>query len=136
MAFGRQEASITRHSRLRGLLKLLLLAAGCTSPHAAQQPRPLAVADAPTCSSVARSETPFARPGVAVTAAKPAPASVAPRPAIQQAQHTERKAAPEKAATTESPPGDRYPVDLATALRLAGANNLQVALAAERVRQA
>jgi outer membrane protein TolC len=31
---------------------------------------------------------------------------------------------------------DAYPLDLATALRLAGANNLQIALAGERVRQA
>jgi outer membrane protein TolC len=36
----------------------------------------------------------------------------------------------------EVPPSDRYPLDLPTALRLAGANNLQIALAAERVRQA
>lgn len=31
---------------------------------------------------------------------------------------------------------DRYPLDLATALQLAGANNLQIALATERVREA
>jgi outer membrane protein TolC len=36
----------------------------------------------------------------------------------------------------EQPPADRYPLDLATALRLAGANNLQIALAGERVREA
>jgi outer membrane protein TolC len=43
-------------------------------------------------------------------------------------------AAPLPAA--EPPPEDRYPIDLATALRLAGASNLQIALAGERVREA
>jgi len=33
-------------------------------------------------------------------------------------------------------PAERLPVDLPTALRLAGANNLQIRLAAERVREA
>lgn len=32
-------------------------------------------------------------------------------------------------------PGDRYPIDLAAALQLAGANNLQIAVAAEQVRE-
>jgi outer membrane protein TolC len=36
----------------------------------------------------------------------------------------------------DQPPADRYPIDLATTLRLAGANNLQIALAGERVREA
>lgn len=44
-----------------------------------------------------------------------------------------------KAAVEATPfisPVPFYPIDLATALRLAGANNLQIALATERVRQA
>jgi outer membrane protein TolC len=35
-----------------------------------------------------------------------------------------------------NPPEDRYPIDLATALQLAGAGNLQIALARERIREA
>lgn len=35
-----------------------------------------------------------------------------------------------------APPSDRYPINLGTALQLAGANNLQIALAEERVREA
>ncbi|MGE3803884.1 MAG: TolC family protein [Gemmataceae bacterium] len=34
------------------------------------------------------------------------------------------------------PPEERFPIDLPTALRLAGANNLQIALAQERIQQA
>ena len=37
---------------------------------------------------------------------------------------------------TEPPAEDRFPIDLATALQLAGANNLQIALAGERVQEA
>src|SRR5262249_28343084 len=49
----------------------------------------------------------------------------------------EAKAAPSKpVASAEEPPSDRLHIDLPTALRLAGANHLQIALAAERVRQA
>ncbi|MCI0640836.1 MAG: TolC family protein [Gemmataceae bacterium] len=36
----------------------------------------------------------------------------------------------------EKPGADRYPIDLPTALRLAGASNLQIALASERVQEA
>jgi outer membrane protein TolC len=44
--------------------------------------------------------------------------------------------APKPLLPVEKPADDRFPIDLATTLRLAGANNLQIAVASERVRQA
>lgn len=43
---------------------------------------------------------------------------------------------PAPASATDSTPADGFAIDLPTALRLAGANNLQIALAVERVNQA
>jgi outer membrane protein TolC len=55
---------------------------------------------------------------------------------VQQARHDDVESSTAPRVAPEQPADDRYPIDLATALRLAGASNLQIALAAERVRQA
>src|SRR5262245_10556845 len=60
---------------------------------------------------------------------------------IQQVQHAEQAPPPKVPPSEELPspkgrPSARCPIDLTTALQLAGANNLQIALAAERIGQA
>jgi outer membrane protein TolC len=55
---------------------------------------------------------------------------------LTQAQHEEKASSPSLLPKGEAASTDRHPIDLTTALRLAGANNLQIALAAERIRQA
>jgi outer membrane protein TolC len=55
---------------------------------------------------------------------------------IQQVQQTDRPGVAAESSRAENPADCRFPLDLATALRLAGANNLQIALAQERIRQA
>jgi hypothetical protein len=55
---------------------------------------------------------------------------------IQQIGHTEELPPPKVVPSLELQTSDRYPIDLMTALQLAGANNLQIALASERIRQA
>jgi outer membrane protein TolC len=55
---------------------------------------------------------------------------------LQQIQHTEDAPPPTPLASGEHLPTEHHPIDLTTALRLAGANNWQIALASERVRQA
>jgi outer membrane protein TolC len=56
-------------------------------------------------------------------------------PAADKGKAAAVPAAP-KLPTPPPPPGESSPIDLPTALRLAGANNLQIALANERLRQA
>lgn len=66
--------------------------------------------------------------------------------AVQTVKHEEPKSEPPESAKRSAdapalpgslpPPSDSSPIDLPTALRLAGANNLQIALAVERLRQA
>jgi outer membrane protein TolC len=51
-------------------------------------------------------------------------------------QHEEMAPPPQPVRSAEEPISDQLPIDLPTALRLAGANHLQIALAAEQVRQA
>lgn len=69
------------------------------------------------------------------------PAEIDPNAPIQRVQHTEEVPPPkvlsseELPSPKEPPPSDRYPIDLTTTLQLAGANNLQIALASERIRQ-
>ncbi|MCI0458886.1 MAG: TolC family protein [Gemmataceae bacterium] len=55
---------------------------------------------------------------------------------IQQVQHVEQAPPPRLLPPVQPPSADRHPIDLPTALRLAGANNLQIALAGERIREA
>ncbi|MBI1914106.1 MAG: TolC family protein [Planctomycetes bacterium] len=55
---------------------------------------------------------------------------------LRPVKYEEKAAPPEALPAPREIPQDHYPIDLVTALRLAGANNLQIALADERVRQA
>lgn len=55
---------------------------------------------------------------------------------LLQVQHEEKVPAPKPLPSAEEPIPDQLLIDLPTALRLAGANHLQIALAAERVREA
>lgn len=99
------------------LLAGILLALGCGAPQIHEQ-----LDSVPSAGS---EETPF------VSLRKP----VAPvnGEEIQQVQYVE-EAPP--ASADERPSLEPMPIDLASALRLAGANNLQVVIAGERVRQA
>lgn len=71
-------------------------------------------------------------PTIAEQPARANPPETTAEPAVHQAQHLEQLPAPAAAL----PPTDRYPINLTSALRLAGASNLQIALAGERVNQA
>ncbi len=55
---------------------------------------------------------------------------------VQQVEYKEEAPSSNLLPMGEQPSSDRYPIDLASALQLAGANNLQIALARERIRQA
>lgn len=108
-----------------GVVLGLFWAAGCSSPPVREKLiRPLALAQ---------------RELLPRTHHKPA----APDPdaPIQQVQHTEEAPLPkvlsseELPSPKEPPSSDRYPIDLPSALQPAGANNLQIALASERIRQ-
>jgi outer membrane protein TolC len=106
-----------------GIVSLLLSAAGCAAAQPAL-PYPAARTGLPPgMADVTSKECPLPADGPTETSC----------PHLQQAAHVETAPPP---APSERPAEDRYPIDLATALRLAGANNLQIALAAERVRQA
>jgi outer membrane protein TolC len=76
------------------------------------------------------SPPPAWQPGV-----RPATSVRASQPVVQQVAAEQRPADPPP-AVDEVPPRQAYPIDLATALRLADAQNPQVAFARERVRQA
>src|SRR5258708_1523886 len=69
------------------------------------------------------------------TNSKPVSTEVAESP-LRQVRHVEREPSPRPLTKGEEPIADQLPIDLPTALRLAGADHLQIALAAERVRQA
>jgi outer membrane protein TolC len=65
------------------------------------------------------------------------PETIAPGPLnLQPPQPPPDEPRPLESKSTAVPPIDCYPIDLPTALRLAGANNLQIAMAVERVREA
>src|SRR5262249_20394245 len=64
------------------------------------------------------------------------PADKEPDASPVQVQNEEKAPPPKPLPSAEEPIPDQLPIDLPTALRLAGANHLQVALAAARVRQA
>jgi outer membrane protein TolC len=55
---------------------------------------------------------------------------------IKPVRYEEIVPLPVPRAEVQDPATDRYPIDLPTALRLGGANNLQITLASERIRQA
>lgn len=55
---------------------------------------------------------------------------------VRPAQHVEELPPLHISRRGDEPPPDRFPIDLPATLRLAGANNLHIALATQRVRQA
>ncbi|MCI0457376.1 MAG: TolC family protein [Gemmataceae bacterium] len=103
-----------------GLLFGVLWAAGCSSPPVSEPlvpPRVLA-------------------PGEVAARAQYQPAATDPGAPLQRVQHIEQAPPPRLLPPSQPPSADRHPIDLPTALRLAGANNLQIALAGERIREA
>ncbi|MEX0641344.1 MAG: TolC family protein [Pirellulales bacterium] len=109
-----------------GIAALLIGSAGCAAPH---HEGSASVAQ-PTQSAVS------------IAAAKSGSVSLSPlvpvassNGSVQLASQIENVPA-KPLPSSDPPPDDRYPIDLVTALRLAGADNLEIALAAERVRQA
>ncbi len=120
MATGRLRGTPVHPGWLGGLLAGLLWAAGCGAPPVGDRlvpPRALA-------------------PREVRRTAQHKPAAATLGAPIQQVQHTEEAPPPKFLPSGAQPSPDRHPIDLPTALRLAGANNLQIALAAERTRQA
>ncbi len=150
MATERLTTRAARSSWPSGVLSGLLWALGCATPPSAEQtalvqirsPRP------PSHSRAEGTQTVTAQKPSSDEAAAHSPAignapaesrnhaSVASEPLLQQAQQVEEAPPPKPVPAVGPSPADRYPIDLATALRLAGANNLQIALAGERVREA
>jgi outer membrane protein TolC len=84
----------------------------------------------PAAVSTAR---PIASP---VDVGSPPLAGVGSGPNVQLAQYVESIPPPGVRGTEEEAPAETYPIDLASALRLGGANSLQIRLASERIRQA
>jgi outer membrane protein TolC len=70
------------------------------------------------------------------SAAPPSPKGATPEQAVRQVQYQETVPPVRVLPKGELAQQDCSPIDLVAALRLAGANNLQIALAEERVRQA
>ena len=97
---------------------------GCTSPYTARQ------------ESLVNPAVSLKRGSGAIPAySQPATREAAESPLLQ-VQHEEKPPPPKPLPSAEEPIPDQLPIDLPTALRLAGANHLQIALAGERVRQA
>jgi outer membrane protein TolC len=103
-----------------GLVATLLSVVGCTSPYAARQ-------DWVENTAVSLKPSSWTYPADSDSAANSP---------LVQVQHEEKAPLPKPVSPAEEPIPDRLPIDLPTALRLGGANHLQIALAAERVRQA
>jgi outer membrane protein TolC len=103
-----------------GLLAGLLWAAGCSAPPIGERLDRLATLGFEE--SRAQAQEPAISPR--------------PQPQLKQVQHKEDAQSSNLLPSGERPPSDRYLIDLTTTLRLAGANNLQIALAGERIRQA
>jgi outer membrane protein TolC len=123
VAWKRLKRKPARQSWQVGVLAGLLWVMGCTSPYAARQESVLKPA--------VSLKTPSAeRPADSQPAKEEAAAP------LIQVQHEEKAPLPKPVPPAEQPVPDQLPIDLPTALRLAGANHLQIALAAERVRQA
>jgi outer membrane protein TolC len=112
----------------------LLGTLGCALPPAFEQPSPARSA------GPASSQPPAEEP-LTVTLQKPVfedpPTERRPN-SEQPARDAEKSPTPPTTPLLSSgpPPRDRYAIDLASALRLAGASNLQIALTVERIQQA
>lgn len=111
---------------------VVLLIAGCAAPRAASDPAILAASDVqleplPSDDAAPRTETTSARrlPPTAISDVRLA------------ALHDDDGPEPLEVLPVPPDPNEYdFPIDLPTALRLAGANNLNIALAAERVEEA
>jgi outer membrane protein TolC len=124
VAWKRVKTELARQSWQVGVLTGLLWVVGCTSPYTARQESLLK----PTVSLKPSS-------GALPADSRPATKEAAPSPLLQ-VQHEEKAPPPKPLPSAEEPIPEQLPIDLPTALRLAGANHLQIALAAERVREA
>src|SRR5262249_11882792 len=120
MARKRKNRQIVRLSWYGGFSGVLFWAAGCSS--------------AAVCENCHRPLR--APPGQARSVTQYKSAVPSPETPLRQVQHEEEAPLQPLLPANDKPVQDRYPIDLTTALRLAGANNLQIALAGERVRQA
>jgi outer membrane protein TolC len=123
VAWKRLKAGIARPSWQVGLLAGLWCVTGCTSPSAA---RPEFVLKRAMSS----------QPGSGALPTNSQPAAKEAESALLQVQREDTAPPPKPLPSDEEPTPDQLTIDLPTALQLAGANHLQVALAAERVRQA
>ncbi len=116
----RENSQIARRVWTTSLLGGMLVAVGCGSPPVRERalgPRGAGIAGAQAV-EVHNAET------------------ATPESPIVQVQHEEEIPPPTLLPPRVDPPADRYPIDLVTALQLAGANNLQIALASARIREA
>ncbi|MBI5759782.1 MAG: TolC family protein [Planctomycetales bacterium] len=128
------------HRRIRFALSLAVSAAigGCATPSArhAATTSPAPRAAVTVSSDKVANSLPDVRHAVAEE--KPATSTDRSAPDVVQAEHVESsiQPPPAPASPTDSTTADGFAIDLPTVLRLAGGNNLQIALAVERVNQA
>jgi outer membrane protein TolC len=123
VARNRLKSGLAGQNRQLGVLAGFLTVTGCASPDAGRQESVLK----PTVSM---------KPDSGERLADAHPAKENAELLLAQVQHQEKAPPPKPLPQTEEPIPDQLPIDLPTALRLAGTNHLQIALAAERVRQA
>jgi outer membrane protein TolC len=123
VAWKRLKTGLARQNWQVRVLIGLLSVMGCTSPNAPRQESVLnpAVVLKPTSGELPGDSKPTNR--------------VSESPVLQ-VQYEEKFPPPKPLPSDKEPIPDQLPIDLPTALRLAGANHLQIALAAERIRQA
>jgi outer membrane protein TolC len=139
VAWKRQKTRCARQGWQAATFSGLLWIVGCASPYSTRQESGLPVPDKhsyPFSSSAAvHPSMTQARLGPPRAGSQTVPSDAAGSP-LFLVQHVEKAPLPKPLPLAEEPIPDQLPIDLPTALRLAGANHLQIALAAERVRQA
>lgn len=116
----RRKRFVLRLYRLTGLIAWFLWAAGCSSPF--------------VCGKSDRVQIP-SEENAGILLAHTAGSNLS-RGHDQSSQLSERLSLSSAVSSNSPSPAESLPIDLAAALRLAGANNLQIALADERIRQA
>ena len=124
VAWKRLKTAFPLQSWQAGALGGLLWVMGCTSPYTARQ------------ESLVNPAVSLKRGSGAIPAYSQPATREAAESLLLQVQHEEKPPPPKPLPSAEEPIPDQLPIDLPTALRLAGANHLQIALAGERVRQA
>jgi outer membrane protein TolC len=127
VAWKHLKTRLDRQSWQAALFSCLLWVSGCTSPYSTRE-EPLLAQPKPAAALKPLFEAASADYKTAAKKAGDSP--------IIQVRHEETAPPPKALPSSEEPFCDRLPIDLPTALRLAGANHLQIAVAAERVRQA